>query len=314
MAIIEIQCDNRPRRRLLSSSPVIAITSKMPAPRPATQRNAAPRRPKDADVTPSDAEQIQAFAGDPNFMTSLARGLAVVRAFSQQRPRMSIAQVSSRTGIPRAAVRRCLYTLARLGYVAQDDDRNFTLRPNVLALGHAYLASAPLVTSAQPLLDHVSATVHESCSMATLDGDDILYIARSSSSTRIMSIDLSIGSRLPAFCTSMGRVLLAGLTSGELSERLRGLRPTPFTHRTLVRRDDLVEAIDAARRAGFALVDQELEIGLRSIAVPVVDSRGRAAAAINVSVQAPRVPLADMEKRYLPPLREAASELALLLG
>jgi IclR family pca regulon transcriptional regulator len=286
----------------------------MPATKLATRRGTAPRRPREAEATPSDAEQIQALAGDPNFMTSLARGLAVVRAFSQQRSRMSIAQVSLRTGIPRAAVRRCLYTLARLGYVAQDGDRNFTLRPNVLALGHAYLASAPLVTSAQPLLDHVSATVHESCSMAILDGDDILYVARSSSSTRIMSIDLSIGSRLPAFCTSMGRVLLAGLTGAELNEHLRGLRPTPFTHRTLVRRDELLEVIDTARRTGFALVDQELEIGLRSIAVPVLDTRGRAAAAINVSVQAPRVPLGDMEKRYLPPLREAASELALLLG
>jgi IclR family pca regulon transcriptional regulator len=129
-----------------------------------------------------------------------------------------------------------------------------------------------------------------------------------------MSNDQSIASRLPAFCTSMGRVLLAGLTSAELNEHLRGLRPTPFTHRTLVRRDELLEVIDTARRTGFALVDQELEIGLRSIAVPVLDTRGRAAAAINVSVQAPRVPLGDMEKRYLPPLREAASELALLLG
>ena len=150
--------------------------------------------------------------------------------------------------------------------------------------------------------------------MAILDGDDILYVARSSSSTRIMSIDLSIGSRLPAFYTSMGRVLLAGLTGAELTEHLRRLRPTPYTPRTLVRRDELVEAIHRARGAGFALVDQELEIGLRSIAVPVVDSRGHAAAAINISVQAPRVPLGDMEKRFLPPLREAAGELALLLG
>jgi IclR family pca regulon transcriptional regulator len=287
----------------------------MPTSRSAAHRKSASNRhARDADAAPSDAEQIQALAGDPNFMTSLARGLAVVRAFSQQRQRMSIAQISIRTGIPRAAVRRCLYTLAQLGYVAPDDDRNFTLRPNVLALGHAYLTSAPLVTSAQPLLDHVSATVHESCSMAILDGDDILYVARSSSGARIMSIDLSIGSKLPAFCTSMGRVLLGGLAKEDLAARLKRLRPTPFTNRTLVSRDKLAEAIEAARDAGFALVDQELEIGLRSIAVPVLDARRRVAAAINISVQAPRVAISEMEKRFLPPLRKAASELALLLG
>jgi IclR family pca regulon transcriptional regulator len=286
----------------------------MPAPKSGARRKAAAHRVEPADDPPSDAEQIQALAGDPNFMTSLARGLAVVRAFSQQRQRMSIAQISIRTGIPRAAVRRCLYTLAQLGYVAPDDDRNFTLRPNVLALGHAYLTSAPLVTSAQPLLDHVSATVHESCSMAVLDGDDILYVARSSSGTRIMSIDLSIGSRLPAFCTSMGRVLLGGLDAASLHAHLKRLRPTPYTHRTLVSREKLGEAIEAARAAGYALVDQELEIGLRSIAVPVLDARHRVAAAINISVQAARVATGEMEKRFLPPLRKAAGELALLLG
>jgi IclR family pca regulon transcriptional regulator len=129
-----------------------------------------------------------------------------------------------------------------------------------------------------------------------------------------MSIDLSIGSRLPAFCTSMGRVLLGGLAKEDLAAHLKRLRPTPFTNRTLVSRDKLAEAIEAAREAGFALVDQELEIGLRSIAVPVLDARRRVAAAINISVQVPRVAISEMEKRFLPPLRKAASELALLLG
>ncbi len=283
----------------------------MAIPKSAAARKTLPGPPPPV-VT--DAERIQALAGDPNFMTSLARGLAVIRAFSQQRPRMSIAQISARTGIPRAAVRRCLYTLAQLGYVADDGERNFTLRPNVLTLGHAYLTSATLVTAAQPLLDSVSAEVHESCSMAILDGDDILYVARSSSSTRIMSIDLSIGSRLPAFCTSMGRALLTALSPAELVARLSQLRPTPFTARTLVTPEAIIHAVDAARDAGFALVDQELEIGLRSIAVPVLDARRRVAAAINISVHAQRISLADMEKRFLPPLRAAAEELALMLG
>jgi IclR family pca regulon transcriptional regulator len=128
------------------------------------------------------ADEIQALSGDPNFMTSLARGLAVIRGFSQQRRKMSIAQLSMRTGIPRAAVRRCLYTLGKLGYVGSEDGGTFALRPQILSLGHAYLSSVPLVMAAQPVLDQVSATTHESCSLAIMDGDEILYVARSSSS------------------------------------------------------------------------------------------------------------------------------------
>jgi IclR family pca regulon transcriptional regulator len=264
------------------------------------------------DVQPSDAERIDALSGDPNFMTSLARGLAVIRTFSAERQRMSITQISARTGISRAAVRRCLYTLARLGYVEADDERHFTLRAKILALGHAYLASVPIAVSAQPVLDEVSATVHESCSLATLDDDDILYVARSSSSQRIMSIDLAIGSRLPAFCTSMGRVLLAGLPDPELNDRLKRMRMTSFTERTITSKEKLRDVLESIRRTGFAIVDQELEIGLRSIAVPIVDARGRTAAAINISAQAQRVTTGDMEKRLLPALRRAASELSLL--
>jgi len=287
----------------------------MPKPRVTARRSSARSRASAGapqDATPAD--DPLALAGDPDFMTSLARGLAVIRAFSQQRQRLSIAQISLRTGISRAAVRRCLYTLGRLGYVGSDDGRNFALRPRILALGHAYLSSAPLASSAQPLLNQVSAAVHESCSMAILDGDDIVYVARSSSSARIMSIDLGIGSRLPAFCTSMGRVLLGGLAGAELNEFLKRLVATPYTSRTLVAKDRLRDAIVAARGAGCAIVDQELEIGLRSIAVPVLDANGRPAAAINVSTQAARVPLGDMEKRFLPALRAAAAELSLLLA
>ena len=137
------------------------------------------------------APPLEVADGDPNFMTSLARGLAVIRAFSQQRKKLSIAHVSHQTGIPRAAVRRCLHTLARLGYVTIDE-RDFALSPKILTLGHAYLSSTPLSASAQPLLDRVAATVHESCSMTILEDDAILYVARSAATIRIMSVDLSI--------------------------------------------------------------------------------------------------------------------------
>ena len=273
------------------------------------------RKAPDAEAAkPLPSADAESYAGDPNFMASFARGLAVIRSFSQQRTRMSIAQLSLRSGIPRAAVRRVLYTLSKLGYAGSDDSRTFLLRPQILALGYAYLSSAPLATSAQPILDQVSQAVHESCSMAVLDGDDIMYVARSSSSRRIMSIDLGIGSRLPAYCTSMGRVLLAHQSRPELAAYLRRVKPLPLTPRTELSRGRLEAILKATRANGYALVDEELEIGLRSIAVPVVDREGRVAAALNVSAQAARIGIVEMEKKFLPPLQAAALDLGMVVG
>ncbi|MEO8303073.1 MAG: IclR family transcriptional regulator C-terminal domain-containing protein [Betaproteobacteria bacterium] len=287
--------------------------------RPGTSRQRAPPNrarlePDRAAPPPTAAAEIGSHAGDPDFMASLARGLAVIRGFSQHRARMTIAQLSLRTGIPRASVRRVLHTLSKMGYAGSDDGRTFTLRPQILAIGHAYLTSAPLVTSAQPLLDQVSQRVHESCSMAILDGDEIMYVARSSSSRRIMSIDLGIGSRLPAYCTSMGRVLLAQLPPRELEEYLQRVKLTALTDRTEISKTRFVAILGEIRESGIAIVDQELEIGLRSIAVPVADPGGRVAAAINVSAQAARVSVAEMERQFLPPLRTAARDLGMLLA
>jgi IclR family transcriptional regulator, pca regulon regulatory protein len=268
--------------------------------------------PAEPDVTPASA--LRAFAGDPNFMASLARGLAVIRAFTQQRRHLTIAQLSQRTGIPRAAVRRCLYTLSKLGYIATDDDgRAYVLRPSILALGHAYLSSTPLANAVQPLLDRITRELHESSSMAVLEGDDILYIARSSTNARVMSIDLGIGSRLPAYCTSMGRVLLAGLPQPELKAYLARAKLTRLTNKTVATADELVNVLKSVRRNGHAVVDQELELGLRSIAVPVSDHDGRPVAAINIGTQSSRVSIAEMESRFLPLLRAAAHEVGLLL-
>jgi IclR family pca regulon transcriptional regulator len=268
--------------------------------------------PNARDVTP--APELQSYAGDPNFMASLARGLAVIRAFTQQRRHLTIAQLSQRTGIPRAAVRRCLYTLSKLGYVASDDGRAYVLRPAILALGHAYLSSTSLATAVQPLLDRITRELHESSSMAVLEGDDILYIARSSTNARVMSIDLGIGSRLPAYCTSMGRVLLAGLQPADLRDYLARAKLTRLTSRTVDNPEALSGVLKTVRRNGYAIVDQELEIGLRSIAVPVVDGEGRSVAAINVGTQSSRVSIAEMESRFLPLLRAAAQEAGLLLA
>ena len=280
---------------------------------PATQQ--APGNmiaPNAPPVTP--ALEIQGYAGDPNFMASLARGLAVIRAFTQQRRHLTIAQLSQRTAIPRAAVRRCLYTLSMLGYVGSEDGRTYALRPRILALGHAYLSSTPLVYAVQPLLDQITSVLHESSSLAVLEGDEILYIARSSTTTRLLSIDLGIGSRLPAYCTSMGRVLLAGLSDAEIDLYLSRVKLVKLTTRTGSTAVELTVALNAIRRDGYAVVDQELEIGLRSIAVPVSDRDGRSVAAINIGTQSSRVSVAEMESKFLPPLRAAAHELGLLLA
>jgi len=156
--------------------------------------------------------------------------------------------------------------------------------------------------------------LHESSSMAVLEGDEILYIARSSTTTRVMSIDLGIGSRLPAYCTSMGRVLLAGLPSAELDAYLSRVKLTKLTGRTVSEPDELKTVLNRVRRDGYSLVDQELEIGLRSIAVPVTDPTGKVVAALNIGTQSSRVPVADMETKFLPALQAAAHELGLLLG
>lgn len=263
----------------------------------------------DAAPAPDDPAAKEA---DPNFMTSLARGLAVIQAFSQQRRVLTISQVSQRTGIPRAAVRRCLHTLGKLGFVSAEDGRNFSLRPRILALGHAYLSSTPLANAAQPVLRHISNTLNESSSVAILDGDEILYIARASTS-RIMTIDLHVGSRLPAYCTSMGRVLLSHMPGADLDTYLERVKLVQHTPRTIISREGLREALESVRRNGYAINDQELEIGLRSIAVPIHAPDSRVVAALNVGVQAARISVAEMESRFLPVLREGAHELGLLL-
>lgn len=252
------------------------------------------------------------FKGDPDFMTSLARGLDVIQVFTPQRRRLSVSQISQKTGIPRAAVRRCLYTLSKLGFVYAEDGKNFELRPRILTIGHAYLASAPLAKSSQPVLKHISQTLNESCSLATLDGDDILYIGRASTA-RIMTIDLDIGSRLPACSTSMGRVLLSYLPMDQLARYLKRVKPTPYTPYTLTRISALKAELEKVREQGFSLNDQELEIGLRSLAVPITGQEGHVVAALNVGANAGQVSTEVFMQRILPVLREGAQELSLLL-
>ena len=256
------------------------------------------------------AEEIDALT-DPSFMTSLARGLAVVKAFSDQRRAMTIAQISHKTGIPRAAVRRCLYTLKQLGY-ADSEANNFFLKPKILTLGYSYLSSTPLTISAQPCLNLISRALNESCSLAVLDDYDVLYISRSATS-RVMSVALNAGSRLPAYCTSLGRVMLAAMSEPELEAYFAKVNLRAHTERTIVSEQRLREILEEVRQSGYAIVEEELEIGLCSIAVPVRGASGATVAALNVGAQATRVTRSQLEQNFLPTLLNAASELSVLL-
>ncbi len=289
-----------------------ASLSPSPAPLHAVD-NPTPKPAPTPRVTPAAA--LDVFTGDPNFMTSLARGLVVIQAFTQQNPQMTISQLSVRTGLSRAAVRRCLYTLTKLGFAGSDDGSRYTLRPRMLTLSHTFTTSNTLATAAQPVLERMSATYRESFSVATLDGEDIVYIARSNGSgtSRVMSVDLHIGSRLPAYCTSMGRILLAWLPPDQLEHYLAHVVLTPHTTRTVTSVEKLRGLLRSTRRNGFALCDQEYEVGLRSLAVPVYAPSGRAVATLNLSGNAPRLSVLEMQTRFLPPLRAAANELGVFL-
>ncbi len=245
----------------------------------------------------------QAASGD--FVQSLARGLSVIRAFDAEHPELTLSDVARRAGITRAAARRFLLTLESLGYVASDA-RVFRLTPRVLELGFSYLSSLSLPEIVQPHLEALSREVDESVSAAVLDGTDIVYIARVPT-RRIMSVRITIGTRFPAFATSMGRVLLAGLPDAAADAALAASDPTRLTDRTLIEPAQLREEITYVRAQGWSLVDGELEPGLRSIAAPLHARDGRVVAALNVSTSATRDSVEHLLEAYLPPLLRTAA-------
>jgi IclR family pca regulon transcriptional regulator len=249
--------------------------------------------------------------GHPDFVLSLARGLQVIEAFHEARKELSVSEVAARTGLSRAATRRLLITLESLGY-AEHLGPMFRLTSRILRLGFSFVTSNPIATLALPILEQLNAHIHESCSVSVLDGGQIVYIARSAPK-RVMTIDLGTGSRLPAYCTSMGRVLLAALPKAELETYLAETDLHPLTPKTILDRERLAEVIGQVQAQEYALVDEELELGLRSIAVPVTSQTGRVVAAMNSGVHAARVSPAELLERILPPLSERAQLLGQML-
>jgi IclR family transcriptional regulator, pca regulon regulatory protein len=246
-----------------------------------------------------------------DLMGGLAKGLAVIETFSPNHPRQSISKVAAATGLDRATTRRCLLTLAHLGY-ADYDGKFFTLTPRVLRLGTACLATMPLPQLVQPLLDQLSDEIGESSSASILDGAEIVYVARAAQ-RKVMSITLMPGSRLPAYCTSMGRVLLAALPEAEARERLGSVPLPRRTLHTLTEPEAVMAELARVRAEGYAVIDQEVEIGLRSIAVPLVTARRVIVAAVNLGLPARSEPIEALVGRYLPALQTVSLRMQEIL-
>ena len=252
-------------------------------------------------VTPSDPRE------NPSYVEAFARGLRVIRAFGPGREHMTLADIAKLTDLPRATVRRALFTLVSLGYAA-DDGRQFRLTPRILSLGHAYLSSTPLPGLLQPALESVSEMTRESCSASILDGTEIVYIARSATK-RIMSVGLNVGSRLPAYCTSMGRILLAAEPVEKQKILLQQSPIKALTKKTVTDQAQLLSELAKVQAQGYAYVDQELETGLCSLAVPVLSTKGEVVAAINVSTQASRMDEPLIHNTIREALQKAAQSL-----
>jgi IclR family pca regulon transcriptional regulator len=266
-----------------------------------------PTRSTTRGLKEAPPDSLAAHSGNPDFMLSLARGLRVIESFEGQLEGRSILEISQATSLSRASIRRILLTLELLGYVERSR-QVYRLKTQVLRLGFSFLSSSSVVEAARSVLEGITEKLHESSSMSMLDDGDIVYVARSAAS-RVLAAGLSVGSRLPAYCTSMGRVLLAALPDVELTAYLGNLKPRAYTSNTIVRASQLRKTIKRVRKDGYAVVDQELETGLRSIAVPVYTRSNRVVAAINIGTHVSRVDQAALLSRFLPVLQEGAGIL-----
>jgi IclR family pca regulon transcriptional regulator len=253
----------------------------------------------------------ETVASHGQFVQSLSRGLAVIRALNSPEP-MTLSDVARASELSRASARRFVLTLEELGYVQQSAGR-FALTPRVLELGFAYLSALGLPEVAQPHMERLVETVRESSSVCVLDGESVVYVARVPT-RRIMNVVISVGTRFPAYATSMGRVLLAGLDQEVCAELLDRIELVPLAHDTITTRRQLEAELERVRLAGYAIVDQELESGLRSVAAPIRDRRERVIAAVNLAVHAARVSVAEIRESLLGPLLETAAAIERDLG
>jgi IclR family transcriptional regulator, pca regulon regulatory protein len=258
---------------------------------------------------PSPAAADDTANGGKEFMTTLAKGLAVLSSFGEQRPAMTLSQAAVASNLSRATARRVLLTLSELGYVARNG-RDFSLAPRILELGFAYLSTQTWIDRAEPLMKELSHALKESCSAAILQDCEIVYVARMPAPHRIMSATIAVGTRLPASHTSLGRIQLGFLSEADLAERVSRMKFVRYTLHTIVEPDALIRRIRADRAQGYSIVDEELEQGLRSLAVPIVTRSGENVGAINLSAHASRASCNDLRDRFLPRLKSIAQEIS----
>jgi IclR family pca regulon transcriptional regulator len=251
------------------------------------------------------------LAPSGHFVQSLSRGLAVIRALDSPEP-MTLSDVARKSELSRATARRLVLTLEQLGYVQQSGGR-FALTPRVLELGFAYLSALGLPEVAQPHLERLVEQVRESSSISVLDGESVVYVARVPT-RRIMNVMISVGTRFPAYATSMGRVLLAGLEAPQRAQLLDQIELRSLAHDTVTTRAQLEAELDRVGEQGYAIVDQELESGLRSVAAPIRDRRNRVIAAVNLAVQAARMSVEEISQTLLRPLLSTAAAIERDLG
>ncbi|HVL57194.1 MAG TPA: IclR family transcriptional regulator C-terminal domain-containing protein [Burkholderiaceae bacterium] len=250
-------------------------------------------------------------APDREQVAGLQKGLAIIEAFGAGQQRLTLSEAARLTGTSPAAARRCLRTLQGLGYVTSDG-RYFRLAPRVLRLGQAYVASNTLPRTVQPVLESLTEHTHESASVGILDDAEIVFVARSTA-RRSLSSGVGVGTRLPAYCSATGRVLLAAQPDRQVAQLLARSKPTRLTPRTLVEPARLIQAVRAARELGYAVSDEEIELGLRSIAVPLRDSSGSTVAAMSLAVRTAQMTREQTIERLLPALETARRSLAGLL-
>ncbi|HEY4029483.1 MAG TPA: IclR family transcriptional regulator C-terminal domain-containing protein [Caulobacteraceae bacterium] len=273
--------------------------------RPITVRAGTPARDMPT------ALELEGFSGDPHFMLSLARGLLVLQAFVGAGPRLTVSDAARATGLARATARRCLYTLEKVGYVRMDGAA-YVLESRFLPLARAYLRGLGPEGSVQVVLDRLRDQLDETCAIGRLDGAHVVY-ASLSRKTRARTLGGTVGMKVPAFCTSMGRVLLSALPDPEVDQVLAGFPPVKFTPFTATEPGDLRDRIREASRNGFSINDQELDLGLRALAVPIRDHRGRVIAALNAGGERDRLSNTVLVGQFLPAMQEAAEEIGQLI-
>ena len=267
-----------------------------------------------ADPAPAASSDLQLGEGrsERHLVASLGKGLDVLTCFDRANPKLTVTEVGRRCGMTPASARRALLTLHELGYLAHGG-RRFWLQPKVLLLANAYLSSRPLPTLVQPLLDALAERTRESASVAQLMDEHVIIVARSTA-RRSLTVGLRIGSRLPAYCSATGRVLLAGLTVEEAQARVEAMTVVPLTPRTVTTASEVLERVQECRERGHAICDGELELEVRSLALPLIDRSGATVAALSIAVRADRMSMAEIERQFIPVLRQAQARLQPRLG